>query len=129
VSTSTGSGSGGGAGAGQGSGLGPGTGGGFGGGVFRIGSGVVSPRLLQSVRPNYTSDAMRAKVQGVVVLEGVVLPDGTVGDVRVTRSLDRAFGLDEEAVKAAKRFRFQPGTRFGEPVAVLVSFEIEFTLR
>jgi protein TonB len=129
TSVSTGSGSGTGAGSGQGSGLGPGTGGGFGGGAFRMGSGVESPRLLQSFRPNYTSEAMRAKVQGVVHLEGVVLPDGTVGDVRVTRSLDRVFGLDEEAIKAARRFRFAPGTRFGEPVAVLVSFEIEFTLR
>lgn len=128
-STSTGSGSGSGGGAGQGSGDGPGSGGGTGGGVYRIGSGVESPRLLRSVRPNYTSEAMRAKVQGVVRLEGVVLPDGTVGDVRILRSLDPVFGLDEEAVRAAKQFRFQPGTRFGEPVAVLVSFEIEFTLR
>ena len=72
---------------------------------------------------------MRAKVQGLVRLEGVVLPDGTVGDVRVLRSLDSVFGLDEEAIKAAKQFRFVPGTRFGQPVAVLVSFEIEFTLR
>jgi TonB family protein len=128
-SVSTGSGSGTGAGAGQGSGLGPGSGGGTGGGVYRPGSGVISPRLLQQFRPNYTSDAMRAKVQGVVHLEGVVLPDGTVGDVRVTRSLDRSFGLDEEAVKCVRRWRFAPGTRFGEPVAVLVNFEIEFTLR
>ena len=128
-STSTGSGTGTGAGSGQGSGLGEGTGGGTGGGVFRIGSGVESPRLLRSVRPNYTSEAMRAKVQGVVRLEGVVLPDGSVGDVRVLRSLDSVFGLDEEAVKAAKQFRFAPGTRFGQPVSVLVSFEIEFTLR
>ena len=72
---------------------------------------------------------MRAKVQGVVRLEGVVLPDGTVGDVKVMRSLDPVYGLDQEAVKAARQFRFVPGTRFGEPVAVLVSFEIEFTLR
>jgi len=72
---------------------------------------------------------MRAKVQGVVKLEGVVLADGTVGDVKVTRTLDSIFGLDQEAMKAAKQFRFVPGTRFGEPVAVLVSFEIEFTLR
>jgi protein TonB len=72
---------------------------------------------------------MRAKVQGVVRLEGVVLPDGSVGDVRILRSLDPVFGLDEEAIKAAKRFRFAPGTRFGEPVSVLVTFEIEFTLR
>ena len=128
-SVSTGSGSGTGAGAGQGSGLGEGTGGGTGGGAYRIGSGVESPRLLRSVRPNYTSEAMRAKVQGLVRLEGIVLPDGTVGDVRVLRSLDSVFGLDEEAIKAAKQFRFVPGTRFGEPVSVIVSFEIEFTLR
>jgi periplasmic protein TonB len=128
-SVSTGSGSGTGAGSGQGSGLGEGFGGGTGGGAYRIGSGVESPRLLRSVRPNYTSEAMRAKVQGVVRLEGVVLPDGTVGDVRVLRSLDAVFGLDDEAMKAAKQFRFAPGTRFGQPVAVIVSFEIEFTLR
>ncbi|HEY6360777.1 MAG TPA: TonB family protein [Vicinamibacterales bacterium] len=128
-SVSTGSGSGTGAGAGQGSGLGEGSGGGTGGGVYRIGSGVESPRLLRSVRPNYTSEAMRAKVQGIVRLEGIVLADGTVGDVRVLRSLDAVFGLDDEAIKAAKQFRFAPGTRFGQPVSVIVSFEIEFTLR
>jgi protein TonB len=116
-------------GSGRGSGYGPGEGGGTGGGVYRPGNGVDSPRLLRSVRPNYTAEAMRAKVQGVVRLEGVVLPDGTVGDVKVMRSLDPVFGLDQEAIKAAKQFRFVPGTRFGEPVAVLVSFEIEFTLR
>ena len=124
-----GTGSGTGIGSGQGSGLGEGSGGGTGGGVFRPGNGVESPRLLRSVRPNYTAEAMRAKVQGVVRLEGVVLPDGSVGDVKVMRSLDPVFGLDQEAIKAAKQFRFVPGTRFGEPVAVLVSFEIEFTLR
>lgn len=114
---------------GQGSGLGEGSGGGTGGGVYRPGNGVDSPRLLRSVRPSYTAEAMRAKVQGVVRLEGVVLPDGSVGDVKITRSLDPVFGLDQEAIKAAKQFRFVPGTRFGQPVAVLVSFEIEFTLR
>jgi len=114
---------------GQGSGLGEGSGGGTGGGVYRPGNGVESPRLLRSVRPNYTAEAMRAKVQGVVRLEGVVLPDGSVSDLKVTRSLDPVFGLDQEAIKAARQFRFVPGTRFGEPVAVLVSFEIEFTLR
>jgi periplasmic protein TonB len=124
-----GTGSGGGIGDGQGNGLGQGFGGGTGGGVYRPGNGVESPRLLRSVRPNYTAEAMRAKVQGIVRLEGVVLPDGSVGDLKVIRSLDPVFGLDQEAIKAARQFRFVPGTRFGEPVAVLVSFEIEFTLR
>lgn len=134
---SQGSGSGGGAGTGTGSGIGPGTGsglgpgsgGGTGGGVYRPGNGVNLPRVLREVRPNYTSDAMRAKVQGVVVLECVVRPDGSVGDVQVIRSLDPTFGLDQEAVKAAKQWRFAPGTRMGEPVSVLVSIELTFTLR
>lgn len=129
INGGAGTGAGTGIGSGQGSGLGEGSGGGTGGGIYRPGNGVESPRLLRSVRPNYTAEAMRAKVQGVVKLDGVVLSDGTVGDVHVIRSLDPIFGLDQEAIKAAKQFRFVPGTRFGEPVAVLVSFEIEFTLR
>jgi periplasmic protein TonB len=118
-----------GAGQGQGSGLGPGFGGGIGGGAYRPGNGVTSPRVQQEVKPAYTAEAMRAKVQGAVLLECVVLPDGTVGSVEVVKSLDSAFGLDQEAIKAAKRWRFFPGTRLGEPVPVLVTIELTFTLR
>lgn len=128
-SLSTGSGSGTGAGSGQGSGLGQGSGGGTGGGVYRPGSGIVNPRLVREIKPQYTADAMRAKIQGTVLLECVVLPDGSVGKIDVVRSLDPTFGLDAEAVKAAKQWRFVPGTRFGEPVAVLVTIELTFTLR
>jgi TonB family protein len=134
---SQGSGSGGGAGTGTGTGIGPGTGsglgpgygGGTGGGAYRPGNGVTLPRVLREVRPNYTSDAMRAKVQGIVMLECIVKPDGSVGDVQVIRSLDSTFGLDQEAIKAAKQWRFAPGTRLGEPVPVLISIELTFTLR
>lgn len=135
--TSLGSGSGGGAGTGrgtgigpgEGSGLGPGSGGGTGGGVYRPGSGVTVPRILREVRPQYTSEAMRAKIQGVALLEVVVMPDGSVGRVEVERSLDRVFGLDQEAIKAAKQWRFAPGMRMGQPVPVLVTIEMYFTLR
>ena len=98
-------------------------------GVIRSGGDVTAPRLIKSARPNYPAEAMRAKVQGRVMLEAVVQPDGTVGEVRVTRSLDRKFGMDESAVKALKEFRFTPGTKDGVPVPVLVSSEIEFTTR
>lgn len=124
-----GTGSGTGIGSGQGSGLGPGSGGGTGGGVYRLGSGITSPRVVREVKPQYTADAMRAKVQGVVWLECVVMPDGSVGDVRVTRSLDPVFGLDQEAMKAARQWRFVPGTKQGEPVPVLITIELTFTLR
>jgi protein TonB len=125
-----GTGTGTGSGPGQGSGLGPGYGGGFGGGAYRPGNGITSPQLVHEVRPNYTADAMRAKIQGVVTLEAVVLPDGSVGPVRVTRSLDPTFGLDQEAEKTVKKWRFRPGTnRTGDPVPVLVEIEMTFTLR
>lgn len=135
VSQGSGSGGGGGTGEGTGSGsgtaagLGPGEGGGVGGGVYRPGAGIVNPRLLREVRPQYTSEALRAKITGTVYLEMVVLADGTVGDVRITRSLDPVFGLDEEAIKAAKQWLFEPGTRFGEPVAILVNLALDFNLR
>lgn len=124
-----GTGSGTGIGPGTGSGLGPGSGGGVGGGVYRPGNGVLPPRILREVRPQYTADAMRAKIQGIIELEAVVLPDGSVGEVRVVRGLDAVFGLDQEAIKAVKQWRFLPGTRLGQPVAVLVGIELTFTLR
>ena len=129
VGGGAGSGNGSGIGPGQGDGLGLGQGGGVGGGPYRPGNGVESPRVLRSVDPRYTAEAMRAHVTGVVWLEAVVLTDGTVGDIQITKSLDSVFGLDEEAVKAAKQWRFVPGTRFGERVAVLVSIELSFNLR
>jgi protein TonB len=116
-------------GSGRGSGLGAGEGGGTGGGVYRPGNGVELPRVIQEVRPQYTADAMRAKVQGTVWVECVVMPDGTVGEATVTKSLDSVFGLDQEALKAAKRWRFIPGRRLGQPVSVLVTIELTFTLR
>lgn len=134
---SLGSGSGGGAGtgtgtgigSGSGSGLGPGSGGGTGGGVYQPGNGVTLPRILREVKPAYTSDAMRAKVQGTVLLQCVVRPDGSVSDIQVLRSLDSVFGLDQEAIKAARQWRFAPGTRMGQSVPVQITIELTFTLR
>ena len=110
---------------------GPGTGPnkGIADGVHSVGPGVTTPVPIQQVKPQYTANAMRAKVQGIVTLECVVLPDGTVGDVRVVRSLDRQFGLDDEAITAAKRWRFKPGMMSGRPVAVAIRIELTFTLR
>ena len=95
--------------------------------VLRPGPGIVNPWLLREVRPQYTAEALRAKIVGTVYLEMVVLPDGTVGDVRITKSLDP--GLDREAVKAARQWLFEPGTRSGEPVAILVNLALDFHLR
>ena len=134
---SQGSGSGGGAGTGTGtgvgpgtgSGLGPGSGGGTGGGSYRPGNGVTTPVPINEVKPQYTSEAMRARIQGQVWVECVVQPSGVCSDVQVVRSLDPTFGLDREAVRAAEKWRFRPGTRLGQPVPVLVTIELSFALR
>jgi len=126
---SLGTGTGTGAGPGKGPGIGPGTDGGFGGGPMREGSGAVAPTLIRGVDPKYTTEAMRAKIQGIVKLEVVVGPDGTVRDVRVIQSLDRATGLDDEAMKTARQWRFRPATYQGQPVAFVVIIEMTFTLR
>lgn len=124
-----GTGSGGGQGSGAGTGLGDGQTAGFGGGAYRPGGGITTPVVVFSPRPNYPPDAVRAKIQGEVWVDAVVLPDGTVGDVRVVRSLDATFGIDEEAKRTARRWTFRPGTRQGQPVAVLVTIAIQFNLR
>lgn len=124
-----GTGTGSGVGSGTGSGYGQGTGGGTGGGVYREGNGVTSPRIIREVKPSYTGEAMRARIQGLVTMEAVVMPDGSVGNVQVTKSLDANFGLDKEAIKTVKQWRFEPGRRLGQPVPVLIVIEMTFTLR
>ena len=108
---------------------GEGYGGGFGGGAYREGNGVSSPVLIHETKPNYTGEAMRARIQGLVKLEAIVMPDGSVGDVRVVHSLDQQFGLDKEAIRTLRQWRFKPGMRLGQPVPVLILVEISFTLR
>jgi TonB family protein len=91
-------------------------------------SGVVEPVLLRKVEPFYAPEAMRRQVQGEVWLDGVVLSDGTVGDVHVTKSLDPCRVLDDEAVVALKQWRFMPARLNGQPVARLMTFMVEFRL-
>ena len=97
--------------------------------VYRPGKSVTQPRLVREIKPHYTPEAMAAKIQGSVWLEAVVLDTGDVGDVDVTKSLDDVYGLDEAAVQALKQWRFEPGTKDGKPVAVLIEVEMSFTLK
>ena len=122
-----GSGSGQGVGEGAGGGLGTGTGGGTGGGVYQPGAGIDPPTLIKEVRPIYTDDARRQRIDGDVVLEIVVRSDGSVGNIRVRRSLGG--GLDQRAIDAVRQWRFTPARRQGAPVDVAVEVAVEFKLR
>ena len=96
--------------------------------VIKETAGLTDPILIQNVFPKYTSDAMRAKIQGVVEVQIVVMPDGSVGRARVITSLDKTFGLDQQAVNAAKQWTFVPGKLDGVPVPVAVTVKLEFKL-
>ena len=97
--------------------------------VYQPGKDVTLPVVIKEVKPEYTDEAKAAGIRGSVWLRVVVESDGTVGDVQVTRSLDTEFGLDAQAVKAAKQWEFKPGTRDGKAVAVEVTLEMTFTLK
>ena len=123
----TGSGQGTGTGEGAGSGIGEGAGGGVGGGPYRPGSGVTAPRLLREIKAEYTEEARRRAITGDVLLEIVVLRDGSVGDVTVLSGL--GMGLDQRAIAAVRQWRFDPARLRGTPVDVIVEVSVEFTLR
>jgi len=117
-----------GAGPGPGSGLGPGDGSNIGDGPYGPGGDVTMPVVVHQEKPRYTIEAMRARIQGAVLIECVVQPTGVCERLRVLRSLDARLGLDEQALRAAAAWRFSPGTRRGKPVAVLVTIQLGFSI-
>lgn len=121
-----GTGSGDGVGSGHGPGVGPGIGGGIGGGVYSVGGGVSAPRAIYDPDPEYSEEARKAKFQGTVLLWVIIAPDGRPRDIRVQRSL--GMGLDQRAIDAVSRWRFEPATKDGRPVAVQVNIEVNFRL-
>ena len=121
-----GSGSGGGVGSGEGPGFGPGRGGGTGGGIFHVGGGVSAPRVVVQVDPEFSEEARKAKYQGTCTLMLVVDANGMPTNIRVANSL--GMGLDEKAIEAAKKWRFDPAKKDGHPVAVEIALEVDFHL-
>jgi TonB family protein len=90
--------------------------------------GLTQPVLTKEVKPKYTPDAMRAKIQGRVKIQMVVATDGTVDRARVVESLDAATGLDAAALAAAKQYVFTPAKLRDRVVPVAVDVYLEFRL-
>ena len=93
-------------------------------GVYRVGGDVSAPKLTHGPDPQYSEEARHAGYQGTVVLWLVVDATGLPQNIRVQRAL--GMGLDEEAVKAVKRWRFKPAMRDGKPVPVMINVEVNF---
>lgn len=94
----------------------------------RAQEGLTGPQPIKTVTPKYTDAARKARIEGMVEIEAVILADGTVGETRVIKSIDALLGLDDEAVKAVKAWRFAPATRFGQPLASVVVLVMRFDL-
>lgn len=97
--------------------------------VYKPGNGVSLPKVIRQAQADYTNEARDQRIEGTVVMDIVVVADGSVGDVKITRSLDSVYGLDASAIKAMKQWRFEPGKKDGKPVAVGVFVEMTFSLK
>ncbi len=95
-------------------------------GKRRLPEGVTAPRVLSKVDPSYSPLAKAAAYGGTVVIDVVVAPTGEPRDIRVVRGL--GLGLDEKAIEAVQQWKFQPGTKEGQPVAVKATIEVNFRL-
>ena len=97
--------------------------------VYRQEDGVRLPEIVRGVRARYTPEAMQARIQGGVMMRAVVEADGSVKDVEVVESLDSEYGLDDQAMSALKQYEFKPGLWMDQPVPVLITVEMRFTLK
>lgn len=94
--------------------------------IYTSKMGIINPAITHKQKPLYTEEARREKIQGDVILSAVLRKDGTITDIKVVRGL--GYGLDEEAIKAASKIKFIPGTKNGQAVNVRARLEFAFQL-
>jgi periplasmic protein TonB len=93
---------------------------------IRLHEGMQPPRKIVAVAPAYPALARVARVEGVVILEAVIDAHGRVESVRVLRSIAT---LDQAAVEAVRQWRFTPTLLNGEPVPIVMTVTVNFTLK
>jgi TonB family protein len=94
--------------------------------AIRVGGSIKPPNKTVDVRAVYPDVAQKARVQGVVICELLVGPDGRVADARVVRSIPM---LDQAALDAVREWEFTPTLLNGTPVPVIMTVTVNFTLQ
>lgn len=94
--------------------------------VYEPGGDVKRPKLIHYVEPEFSPKSKEAFVEGTVKISTVVTLEGIPTSYRVTSGLNAE--EDRTAVEALKQWKFQPGTKDGQPVNVRVTVEIDFHL-
>ncbi|MEW6322962.1 MAG: TonB family protein, partial [Acidobacteriota bacterium] len=92
----------------------------------RVGGNIKPPTKVKDVRPVYPPIAQSARVQGIVIIEATIGPDGKVRDARVLRSIPL---LDQSALDAVRQWEFTPTLLNGVPVPVIMTVTVQFTLQ
>ena len=87
---------------------------------------VTPPRLLNAPEPEYTEQARESNAQGTCALELIVEEDGLPSHIRVVKSIGT--GLDEKAIAAVQKWKFEPALKDGHPVKVRITVEVQFHL-
>jgi periplasmic protein TonB len=95
-------------------------------GPVRIADLPVPPRKIVDARPVYPEIARQVKREGTVVMEAVLDTAGRVTQLRVIQSVPL---LDQAALDAVRQWRYTPTTLGGQPVSVLMTITIRFTLQ
>lgn len=93
----------------------------------RPGGAVSRPRATFAPKPEYTEMARRARAQGTVVLDVTIDASGRVEQVAVLKPLP--MGLDASAVETVRRWRFEPATLNGRPVACIMTLTVHFEVQ
>ena len=83
-------------------------------------------RVIYRVEPEYTEDAREKNIAGTVVLTLTVDHEGLPQNIRVKKSLYPS--LDQSAIEAAKKMRFEPAMKDGQPVSMFISVEMDFSV-
>ena len=90
-----------------------------------VGGRIQAPTKILHVNPIYPSIALAARKEGLVILEALIAEDGTVRDVKVLRPAPL---FDEAALTAVRQWRFTPTLLNGEPVPIVMTVTVGFTL-
>jgi protein TonB len=93
---------------------------------LQVGRDVKAPKKLKDVRPSFPSTAMAARVQGTVIIEIMIGPDGRVHSTQLLKSVPL---LDAAALEAVRQWEYAPTTVDGKAVAVLMTVTVHFSLQ
>jgi len=96
-------------------------------GPIQVGGDVLPPEKTFAPQPQYTEIARKARLQGVVIVQAIIDKGGNVTNVKVLKGL--GMGLDQAAVDAIKKWKFEPATLNGKPVAVYYNLTVNFRLQ